>query len=205
MLIAINNAYERVVSLVIKADGRWQWDDTNQTDLPISTTALVANQQDYSLATSHLEVTRVEMKDQGGIWRLLTPIDQNDIKGIALGEYQKTAGVPTQYDKLGNSIFLYPAPNFSQSASLKVYFTRGPASFTSGEVTTGTKQPGFTPLYHDLIPLWVAYNYALDNVQNTATGYLNEITRKETELLESYQKRSKDEQVFIRGVRRSSR
>ena len=39
----VNRALDNVVSAILGADGRWQWDDTNYTDLPIGVTDLVAN------------------------------------------------------------------------------------------------------------------------------------------------------------------
>jgi hypothetical protein len=206
MLILINNAYERVASLIISVDGRWQWDDTNNTDLPIATTALVANQQDYSLASTHLEITGIELKDSTGNWIPLIPIDQNDIKyNLSTTDFLKDAGIPQYYDKLGMSLFLYPKPNYSQAASLKIRYQRAPALYTSGEVTTGTKQPGFNSLYHDLIPIWVSYEYAFANGMNTANKFLEEINRKEEALKSDYQLRSKDENLSIRPVIISSR
>src|SRR3990167_4603896 len=100
MLILLNNAYERVASLILKADGRWEWEDSNQTDLPIGTTALVANQTDYSLATTHLRITGVEVKDENGTWRKLEPIDKRDISdlGYSVTQEQTVTGVPAQYD-----------------------------------------------------------------------------------------------------------
>lgn len=214
MLILINNAYDRAVSLIIQADGRWQFDDTNQplTDqgdgtggLPFATTALVANQQDYTFATTHLEITRIEIKDQSGLWRLLVPIDQNDIKAVALPEYLKVAGTPVQYDKMGSSIFLYPPASYAQAASLRAYFVRGPVYFTAGEVTTGTKQPGFNSLYHELIPLGASYDYAVANGLPNANQLMATLQQKEENLMGEYSKRSKDEQKILKRVRRSSR
>ena len=210
LTILANNAMERVVSLIIRADNHWQWDDTTQptTDqgdgtggLPIATTALVANQQDYTFATSHLEISRVELKDTSGNWRLLTPIDQHDIK-TSLTDYMKTAGQPVRYDKIGASILLYPKPDYSQAASLKVWFTRPPIYFA---VSDTTKAPGFNTLYHDLVPLWISYDYAMANALPNANQLMVEIVRKEEELLSGYDKRSKDEQKIIRPVNRSSR
>lgn len=195
MLIYINNAYNRVASLILQADGRWQWDDDNRTDLPIATTTVTSGQQDYSISVSHLKVTRVDIKGSGATYfTKLEPIDSID------GEYiidNVTTGPPQYYDIQGGSIFLYPIPNYTQAASLKVTFQRGPAEFTSGEVSTGTKVPGFNSLYHDLIPLWVAYNYALDNGLKTAGGFLTEIERKERQLVSDYSKRNKDDRPRI--------
>lgn len=193
MLIDINTALNHVVSKINQCDDRWQWDDTNQTDLPIATTATVSGQKDYSLSTSHLTIDRVEIMDTAGNWTELNPIDQHDVKREALAQYLKTPGLPIEYDKIGSSIFLYPTPNYSQAASIKIYFTRGPAEFTSAEVSTGNKQPGFNTLFHDLIPLWVSYDYATINGLNSANGFFNAIQRKEQEMVDFYGLRSRDE------------
>lgn len=44
-----NAALDNVVTLILGADQRWQFDSTNSTDLPIGTTDIVSGQQDYSL------------------------------------------------------------------------------------------------------------------------------------------------------------
>ena len=196
MLLYINNAYDRVVSLILSADSKWQFDDSNQTDLPIATAALVADQADYALATSHLTMDRIEILNSSGeTWRRLFQIDQQQLKqgsSLALDEYQSANGEPNQYDLIGNSIILYPTPNYSLASALKVYFTRGGTLYTSAEVTTGTKVPGFISLFHDLISLWTSYNYAIANGQNTANGFFVEIQRLEKDLEEFYGKRDRD-------------
>ena len=195
MLISINNAYEHVASLILKCDSRWQWDDTNATDLPIATTNLVSGQQDYSLASTHLSLDRVEIKDSGGNWILLTQIDQQLKKGdqaIALGAYQNTNGTPNEYDLVGNSVFLYPAPNYNSTGGLKLYFTRGPTLWSSSDLSTGTAAPGFNSLFHDIIPLWVSYDYAIANSLSSANGLFAQIQLKEKQLYDFYGERNRD-------------
>ena len=68
-----NFALDRVSSLIMK------WDDTNNTDLPIATTSLVASQQDYGIAVGHLKVLKVRIKDQQGNWVSLDPINRRDL------------------------------------------------------------------------------------------------------------------------------
>ena len=48
--------------------GSWQWDDSNQTDLPQATTDLVSGQSRYTMPTSALTIKRVEIKDENGSW-----------------------------------------------------------------------------------------------------------------------------------------
>lgn len=189
MVILANRALERVVSLINRADSRWEFEDTNQTDLPIATTTITSGQQDYSLATSHLSINRVEIKDTGGKWHLLRPIDRNTVTQEALAEYLGT-GTPLEYDKIGSSVFLYPIPNYTQAASLKLYFTRGPIAFDSGDTTD---EPGFNSLFHKLVPLWASYDYALANGLKNANQIFEEIVRMEDEVQKFYGMRSRDE------------
>jgi len=209
MLIAINNAYERVVSLIMQVDGRWEWDDDNQTNLPIATTTLVAAQQDYTLSVNHLDIKRVEVLDSSGNYVHLTPINESDLRGVALTEFMETDGMPVYYDKVGSSIMLYPAPatgSVTLAAGLKVYFSRPPLLFSAAEVTTGTKVPGFNSLYHSLIPLWVANDYFLSkSMTNKIPAIMNEANRLEDAIQDAYQVRSKDENIRLRVVHESSR
>lgn len=193
-----NNALDRVESLIMKSDGRWQFDDSNYTDLPIATTALVSGQQDYSLSVAHLDIIRVEVQDNAATpaWHKLIPLDQADVYDTALTSFLNTTGLPTYYDKSGNSLFLYPASNYSQAASLKVYFQRGPSYFTTSDTT---KTPGFNSLYHDLIPLWVAYNFAIANGKENANAIMQEITMREDALREDYALRAKDDHPRLKA------
>lgn len=187
-----NVALERVASLINSSDSRWQWDDTNQADLPIATTTITSGQQDYAINTAHLTIDRVEIKDSSSKWHLLKPIDQHDKNIDALDA--TTTGMPTEYDKVGNSLFLYPIPNYTQTVSLKVYFTRVPVAFTTAD-TTAT--PGFNPLHHDLVPLYVSYDYAIANNLPNANQILNQIQSKELELTNFYGQRSRDERPIF--------
>jgi len=206
LLISINKAYNRVASLIMMSDFRWRWDDSNQTDLPIATAALVANQQDYSLSTTHLIIERIEIKDEDGNWYLLTHIDQSALKGYekeAMSEHEETAGTPTEYDLIGDSVFLYPKPSYSQAASLKIYFARGPSEFTDTQIWTsyaldGTKTPGFNTLFHDLISLLVAYDYCSIYHKERAGYIFADIQKMEKSIQDFYGQRLND---GVRGMR----
>lgn len=187
-----NDAVNRVSSLILKNDNRWQFDSTEQTDLPIATTTITSGQKDYALETSHLSIDRVEVKDSSGEWHLLKPIDQQELKRdkeTPLSSYKSTNGVPEEYDLIGNSVFLYPTPNYTQVSSLKIYFTRGPVSFTTAS-TIAT--PGFNSLFHDLIPLWIAHDYAMSNSLGNVSLFLNQILIKEREIENYYGLRNRD-------------
>lgn len=191
-----NRALDRATSLIRNADGRWQWDDSNYTDFPRSTRSLVADQQDYSLDPTHYRIERIEVKDSASTWSKLTSIDQADLFDVSLTDFLSSSGVPQYYDKIGNSVLLYPKPSYSQSASLKVFYQRGPSYFTS---TDTTKTPGFNTLFHRLVPLWCAYDYAFINQLEVKDDLLQEIAAMEGQLQEYYSLRDKDEHIGLRA------
>lgn len=200
VLLAVNSALRNVSSKILMSDLRWRWDDSNQTDLPIATAALVTDQQDYSISTTQLLIERVEIKDESGNWHLLKPIDQSllkDDREKAMTEYRETAGTPVEYDLVGESIFLYPKPDYSQAASLKIHFARGPVEYADSDIWTdytldGTQTPGFNTLFHDLIALWPAYEYCQQFHRERANWLFAEIQQMEKILIEFYTKRNND-------------
>ncbi len=209
----IRPAEDRVQSLVLQSDGRWQFDDPNNTDFPIATFDLVSGQADYALDTSFLKLIGISVKGSNGIWRKLQPFDAADDIGpyIDRAEYLKTNGFPYYYDLIGASAVLYPAPDNGVTVTLtaggKFYYQRAGKNFdyTTSKFTDGTgstsSSPGFNSLYHDLIPLWAAYNYCIINLPSLAGGYMNEIQRLEAQLILDYSKRDKDERPVITSKR----
>ncbi len=157
-----NNALDSAVTLILGADSRWQFDSRNSTDLPIGTTALVSGQQDYSFDSEYLVIKSIECSDSQGNWTKLIPIDNYD-EQVALSQFQTTNGVPKYYDKMGESILLYPAPNYSIGQSdtppggLRAYFQRNIDYFVVGDTI---KQPGFATHLHKYVSLFCAYAYA---------------------------------------------
>ena len=193
----INAWYDRVVSLILLSDGRWQWDDSNQTTLPRCTATLVDGQKDYQIAGStFLEILRVEIKDNNGNYQLLKPFDERDIKNVALSELYKTNGMPVAYDKIGDSVILYPTPaagSVTTTKGLRVNLQRGPSLFVVGDTT---KSPGFNPLFHRLLSFGPSLDYCLQNEMVTKIKLLQpRVDKLEQGLVEMYSQRSGDEKV----------
>jgi len=207
----VNRAYDKVVSRIFEADGRWEFDDQNATDLPIATTDLIANQQDYSFDSNFLIVQRVEVQDQNGNWTAMAPFSQADIVrgGIpgyipsqSLTDFLSQPGIPQYYDKVANSIFLYPKPSYSQSASLKVYFQRNVNYFVP---TDTTKTPGFANMFHRILSMEAALDYA--RAKNLDIGlphgkipnsFVSELQTMYSDLQDYYSRKAKDENLGLK-------
>jgi hypothetical protein len=197
----LNEAYNDLVTIILESDGRWQFDDSTYTDLPIGTTDLVATQQDYTLDDAHIKITSVHVKDSDGNYQPVHPIDEWDIiktNGTSPEEFFETDGMPQYYDKIGNMIFLYPAPasaSVTTSAGLKVRFQRNPNYFTSSDTT---KEPGVPDLFHNYLSLKASFEFALDQDMQTKAQTLQvRLQKKEEEIRYFYNTRDKDDKKTL--------
>lgn len=197
----INEALNRVANLIMTADGRWQFDDTNNTDYPIAVTNLGvvvgSEQQDYTFDVTMLRILRMEVKDNTGAWRKLTPLDETDVYDTSITDLLKTPGLPVYYDKQGASIMLYPKPlgtSVTAAGGLKVWFQRPPAYFTTADTT---KVPGFNSMYHRLVATIASRDYAVFKGLSVANGLTSLVQIGEDSLVENYTLRNKDEHVKL--------
>lgn len=210
LLINVNQAYERVVSIILGCDGRWQFDDTNYSTFPIATTTLVNSQPDYQFDSTHLQIERVSVMDVNGTYYDLLPIDQSDIEGDPANFYT-TDGRPVYYDKQGSSLVLYPAPDNGVSvtlaAGLKVYYKRTADVFTSAQVTAGTKVAGFASPFHSVLAYMAALPYCVKykpervvSIEREIVKVIGDETRGTQGTLQRfYSKREKDERQIMTG------
>lgn len=197
----INEALNRIVNLILTADGRWQFDDTNNTDFPIATanlgTVVGLEQQDYTFDVTMLRILRMEVMDNTGAWNLMTPLDETDVYDTSLTDLLKTPGLPVYYDKQGSSIMLYPKPlgtSVTSTGGLKVWFQRPPNYF----LTTDTvKVPGFNSMYHRLAATIASRDYSVFKGLSVAASLSNLVQIGEDSLVENYALRNKDEHVKL--------
>lgn len=160
-----NETNREIWSVIFNNYGGWQYDDSNQTDLPIATTALVKDQTTYPIPSGSYTVRHIEWKDTSGVWNKLQPLTTEQIADHqALSEFEKTPGNPKYYTMLNDTVTLYPAPDFAQVLSLRVHFDRGSHDFVSSD-TTATS--GFIAEFHGVIPVGASMRYWFAKPQGT--------------------------------------
>ena len=187
-----NQAMDRVTLLIMRADGRWKWDDANNADLPIATINLVADQEDYSIAVTDLKMRKVRIRDQQGNWVTLDPANRRDFSDSRLTE---PSGDPKRYFKIGRSIFLKPTPSYSRTAGLEIQTQRAGNYFT---IASTTAVPGFDSTFHRLISLYPALDYCETNdLDRRAKKIQARIDKKEADLIEFFSSRDMDEKQSI--------
>ena len=201
LLLRVNVAYEQVVGWLITADGTWQWDDTNYTNLPIGTQTLVAAQKAYTFNDKFLHLLEVQVKDITGNWKILKPIDQREYSDLQpLDEDFETDGLPLYYDKVSDdTIKLFPGPaaaSCTLASGLKIKFKRTADLYTSAQVTTGTKEPGFAS-HHVILAYLAAIPYCMTYKKDRVALYEKKVMDLKNELIELYLQREKDKRKIM--------
>jgi hypothetical protein len=200
----LNQAYNKAVTVIMQSDGRWQFDDTNHTDLPIGSTDLAEDQDTYTLDAEHLRVLKVYVRDSAGNLLELRPIDIQDPESkLMYQNFPVTKGVPTHYDKQANILKLYPTPNYTVADNgLVVHYQRLPLYFTSADTT---KVAGIPKLFSRYLSLCASIDYATAKQMSVKNDLFAMASQMEKDIKDWYSTRSKDESKTLRGKFRSSR
>lgn len=193
----INRAMDKAVSLILSSDGVWEWDDSNQTDLPTATTDLVSGQNDYSFAIQHLKIINVLAKNSGGDWQILKPFDLAEDKASEYLLNPDETGSPRYYDKRAGSVFLFPKPDYASTGGLKINFQRPSTYFTTSDTT---KAPGFATIFHKYISLLASYDYAMAKGLPKINQIKQDIAEMELAIQAFYGKRNdRDDRTGLRA------
>lgn len=181
-----NNWLDKVTGYAIGADRRFQWDDTNHTELPEGRRDLTVSVTDYSFLTDEqgntiLTLLRVEILE-GGYYRMLLPVDRND-EDYDQDAFGQISGTPRYYDKIADNIIRLDAiPTATVTNGLRFTFQRTPSYFDADDTT---KAPGVAPILHRGFVIASAYDAALtlglENLQPLSVEL-----QKETDFMMQY-------------------
>ena len=191
-----NRGLDEAVINIFRADGKWEWDDTNETDLPIVTATLTAGQFDYSIPVTHLKSHKVRIRTEVGAWKTLRTTNRRNLTDVRANAEN---GEPVFFDKIGNSFMLDPTPNYTKTAGFEVQFQRGPSYFVPGDTT---KTPGFASIFHVLVAWYAAKSYCLRNGFDKRAKNLDVmILKMEFAIERHYAKRDANQKISLKVVK----
>lgn len=202
-VVDINLAMSDALTLAFEAGGTWQYDDTNQTDYPIITTPLVSGQRDYAFTEDEqgnliLDIYKVMVRISAtGIYQEINPVDTQTDAAASFYDGQNLTGIPQDYDKTANGIFLDPIPNFNSADGLKIYINREATFFTTADTT---KKPGIDPLCHEYLALVPSYKYARNNSLKNVARLEKDMMLYAKRIEDRYAKREKDVESVMRSA-----
>lgn len=183
----VNTANRKIWSWIFETYGGWQYDDSNQTDLPQAATNLVAGTNKYPLPSEALTVQRVEVKDVNGNYVKLEPMAIEN-EGDGLENLATQTGTPNSYRLIGTTVEVFPNPSYNSTNGFKVYFDRDVVAFVS---TDTTKEPGFASPYHNALAVGTALEWMrVKQPSNPVITHLKEDWgRYERDIRDFYSKR----------------
>lgn len=192
---SVNDWLDKLTGYALKADRRFQWDDTNHSKLPIGTTNLISGQSDYSFLTdeqgnSIITLTRIDLLNAtgGSTWTQLT---ERDITAYDYNDNINNAtGTPSSYDKIADNIIrLNATPNTNITSGLRFWFQRTALYFTASDTT---KAPGFSPLLHRGFVIAAAYDIALSLGLSNLQVLERELEKEENKMMIYFSSRNRD-------------
>lgn len=212
----VNMAMDDFTRIAIKNSGKWQYDDSNQTDYPIIKRHLITGQRDYPFTTDEssnliLDIHKVFILPSATatLYQEVYPIDQQSEDGAYGITSEITAtGVPYQYDKTSNSLIFDPPSSYTTTGTtnygLKILISREGSYFVS---TDTTKKPGVPGLFHKYFYLKPARDYARRQGLSSLNRLEEEVLKMEGDELRGitgtianyYANRSRDERPRLSG------
>jgi hypothetical protein len=204
-----NSSLDEYFSLAFQSDGRWSFDDINETSPPIDTQDIVNGTNRYKFGTfteTVINLIKLEILDGDGNghslikedWENLGQTREGNESGVITGVNQDTfqelyldpaSGRPTHYIKYGDFVYLRPSPNYSETAGLKAFFNR-PASYMAA--TDTTKIPGVPVLHHTALCRMTALPYLIENQLPHATIIAQLVQQDKLMIEEHFAQRTKD-------------
>lgn len=200
----INQASDRIISLILNSNRGEQYDDSNHTDYPEIYIDLVSGQRDYSFTTDENSNLILEIQDayilDGSVYRKLDRVDEDMYPNFYAG--QNSTGTATKFGIKATGFFLDLIPSANVTDGLKIQINREASYFTTSDTT---KKPGFSGMFHHYLADYACFDYGRTNsLTNTQIDYAY-IQSIEKEITDWYNRSSKNEKQGMRVANHNNR
>jgi len=202
-VLNVNVGYEELVAMIINADGTWQFDDTNLTDLPRGKGSLVEGQESYTFASEYLQIEAIDILNLDALYSRIKPFDPkehtrspDEMFGVDSSGDPKT-GFPEFYDIKGDSIRLYPAPTadlVTLADGIRVSFKRTIDLFVVGDTT---QVPGLPSTHHSMLAYMASVPYCMKNHPQRVGLYEKKVDEMKRTLIKHYTHREKNKRKVL--------
>lgn len=144
----VNDAYMQMVDEITKVRAEYF--------AKSSTTATVADQQEYDLPDDWEKIVLVNVQ-YDGVWKRALPMGNADISHIPVHSKDDSQGFSTAepyYYIMGDNLGLMPIPSETVSNALKVWYV-----YTPTELAEDSDEPAIPAKYHHIIKYGAYANY----------------------------------------------
>lgn len=201
-LINLNLWQDKIADMIEDSQDESDFDDTSHGDYSIFDDDLVADQQDYPFPAGLFSVKRVELKLDGTNSRRASPIDINEI-GSATDSTSLAGRFSTDspyYDVQNSSVFIYPIPAQNVTDGISIWGSRDVKVISSGDLTTGTRVPGFPRAFIPMLAYGASWEIAQKDGLKNKDDIQAELQRYEQRLRTHYGRKQKDRVYQLKGA-----
>lgn len=187
-----NKVTKNIWTWIYKAYGGWQYDNSENTTLPIALTAINSGQVDYDVPEEAKTIRGIDILPSATatVYQPLTLITEEEIRDMGQAEasfLSTSTGVPRYYRPIGKSIKFYPAANYSVANGIQITVDRNENTFTA--IGNDTRQPGFDANYHEAVGVGMALEYAKINHLSSQRGLQADMDKFEQAIKLDYSSR----------------
>lgn len=125
----INRRWEEAKNFLYLSDGTWQSAEATYS------LNLVSGTQGYTIPRTHIKIMRVEILTEDNQSKRLEAFDKSEIKN-SVRDFENVDGEPRYYELTGQTINLYPAPNYAKTNGLTWWYQGVPDYFETSDTTS---------------------------------------------------------------------
>lgn len=150
----INRRWEEAKNFLYLSDGTWQSAETTYSQ------NLVSGTQGYTIPRTHVKIMRVEILTVDSSSKRLEAFDKSEIKN-SVRDFENVDGEPRFYEMTGQTMNLYPAPNYASTNGLTWWYQGVPTYFTT---TDTTSEPDLIQTVDRYLSVGAALDFAIAKV-----------------------------------------
>ena len=191
----VNRRWDEAKNIIYLTDGRWQSAESTYS------LNLVSGTQGYTIPRTHIKITRVEILDSDGNSIRLTPIDKSDVS-TSIRDFENVDARPRYYELTGQTINLYPAPNYNSTNGLTWWFQGVPDYF---ETTDTTAEADLVQTVDRYLSVGAALDYAIAKVLSNKNDLDAMLKDLKDQLGSILNRRNGDENIVLKAKTISGR
>lgn len=194
----LNFALDRYSYLAITTDGRWQFDDTENTDLPRASITLSAGDIAVPLNATHLTIRFAELTDASGNKTRLKTFDRRGVDTVT--PRTTDTGQPYAYDYEAG--VLYFDQYVDDTYTLTIHFSRAATHLTTDNTT---QVVGIPTIHTEYLVLYAAYRNSFRTNDEHRPQLREEVEQMEQDVRDFYGRRDEDTPAQLKAVIKSAK
>lgn len=191
----LNRRWEEAKNYLYLSDGTWQSEEA------LHSQNLVSGTQGYTIPRTHIKIMRVEILTADGSSKRLEAFDKSEVKN-SIRDFENVDGEPRFYEMTGQTMNLYPAPNYASTNGLTWWYQGVPDYFAT---TDTTDVPDIIQTVDRYLSVGAALDYAIAKVLSNKSDLEGQLEKLKEQLEMIANRRHGDVNIVMKTRQPSGR